>query len=411
MVSNAYPPYTTGGYEIACFDNVQQLRKKGHEVHILTSIYRRKENHPLDTDKQVYRKLMLEANFYQFKPFFLLRYNPLRQHLARIKDSVIFKYYLYKIDPDIILFWNMGLISFALIAIAEKCKSTAYYISDCWLAYHPWYVIFKNISSPTIPLSKYWWERFFKKILPLKIYLVTPKNVIFCSQALQKIYLDIGYPYENGKIIYHGIDPSLFYSTSAIPITRQRENYRLLYCGRLTQYKGIETLINALNILINQRYRKGIQLTIVGKSEDPAYPNILHNKVRKLSLSQYLQWIPGVDREKIRDIYWKHDILIFPSIWAEPFSITLLEAMASGIPIIGTLSGGSKEILVDGFNSLIFQEDNADQLADKIEYLIKETGLREKLRENSLQTVRQYTLETMSDKIEKYLMEIVERDK
>lgn len=420
VVSNAYPPYITGGYEIACYDIVQRLRKKGHEIHILTSDYRRKENHSMDSDKKVYRKLMLEDRFYQFRPTPFFDDYRLRQKLAHIQSAVVMQYYLWKIQPDIIFFWNGGLLSYVLISMTERNKSTAYYLSDSWLADPPTYAVF-NRQPPSAYFNKRkilgsltkdclrTLRAFVMKNKSMRMDIPIPRNVIFCSQALRNIYLKCAFPYEQGEIIYHGIDPEVFYPSNKP--AEQKKQFELLYCGRLTQFKGIETLLDALNILVNKKEIRNLQLTVVGKSENPTYPEALKDKMQKLSIEKYVEWIPGIEREKMRELYVSHDILIFPSIWPEPFSITILEAMACGIPIIGTVTGGSKEILVDGENSIVFKEDNPIHLAEKIEFLINNPGLQHKLREQGLVTVKEYSLDRMTDKIEKYLIEIIETDK
>ena len=407
VLTNAYPPYITGGYEIACYDNVQRLRSKGHDVHVLTSTYRKFENSPLDSDKKVYRKLMLEAKFYQFHPFPLLKYKSLRQVVAKYRDSIIFKYSLNQIKPDIVFFWNMGLISFFLIDIAEKSLPTAYYLSDSWLSYPPLYVEYKECDGLKQEESPVKLKRFLSKITrPRKIYISLPKNVIFCSNALKQLYYEFGYSFRNPSIIYHGIDPLIFHPI--VDKVKTDNTVKLLFCGRISKFKGIETVIYAIWKLINRYNINNISLNIVGDGQKE-YIKYLKNKVNKLSLSAFIHWISKAERNNMPEIYCSHDILIFPSIWQEPFSITILEAMSCGIPIIGTLTGGSKEILVDNENSLVFKEGNSNQLTNKIKLLIENKDLRKKIIKKGLETANNYTLDTMADRVEKYLLSVIEQ--
>ena len=68
-------------------------------------------------------------------------------------------------------------------------------------------------------------------------------------------------------------------------------------------------------------------------------------------------------------VYADHDVFVFPSIWEEPFSIGLLEAMACGQAVVGTTTGGSAEILVDGVNSLVFPPGDPRRLARQVKRL------------------------------------------
>ena len=61
-----------------------------------------------------------------------------------------------------------------------------------------------------------------------------------------------------------------------------------------------------------------------------------------LGVGEQVSFQSGVAREKMSTIYREHDILIFPSIWEEPFGLVLIEAMASKLPIVSTRTGGTQ---------------------------------------------------------------------
>ena len=68
-------------------------------------------------------------------------------------------------------------------------------------------------------------------------------------------------------------------------------------------------------------------------------------------------------RTKCLDVYRQHDALLFTSEWEEPFALTPLEAMACGLPVIGTTTGGSKELFRCGSNALTYTAGNHHELA------------------------------------------------
>jgi len=107
-------------------------------------------------------------------------------------------------------------------------------------------------------------------------------------------------------------------------------------------------------------------------------------------------------------IFSQHDILIFPSIWEEPWALTPLISMACGLAVIGTTTGGSKELFVDGENSLTFLADDDVILAKQINRLIKEPNLRDKISRNGERIVKdKYGIEKMVDKVEQFLKNII----
>ena len=95
---------------------------------------------------------------------------------------------------------------------------------------------------------------------------------------------------------------------------------------------------------------------------------------------------------------------MFPSMWDEPFSITLLEAMSSGLAVVGTNTGGSSEILKDEVNALVFPKGDAEACARQVTRLIQTPALFERIRRNARRTIEaEFRLETMIDRIDQTL--------
>jgi glycosyltransferase involved in cell wall biosynthesis len=112
--------------------------------------------------------------------------------------------------------------------------------------------------------------------------------------------------------------------------------------------------------------------------------------------------------DEMPEIYRKHDALLFTSEWAEPFALTPLEAMASGLPVIGTTTGGSREIFRHHDNALTYTAGNAEELAERIIELASSPSLRVRLAETGRAEVRNnYSLPAIVDQIENYLRETV----
>jgi glycogen(starch) synthase len=97
----------------------------------------------------------------------------------------------------------------------------------------------------------------------------------------------------------------------------------------------------------------------------------------------------------------QYDALIFPSEWQEPFARTVLEAMAAGLVVIGTTTGGTGEILVDEVTGLTFPAGDAQVLARQIQHLYHNPTLRVQLAKIGQQCVIQnFTFSRMVDQIE-----------
>ena len=81
------------------------------------------------------------------------------------------------------------------------------------------------------------------------------------------------------------------------------------------------------------------------------------------------------------EIYRQHDLLLFPSEWEEPFALTPIEAMACGLPVIGTTTGGSAELFRDRENALTFSAGKPEELAERIWEFASDHRLRARCTE------------------------------
>src|SRR5690606_35092850 len=106
----------------------------------------------------------------------------------------------------------------------------------------------------------------------------------------------------------------------------------------------------------------------------------------------------------------KYDALVFPSEWHEPFARTPLEAMAAGLVVVGTTTGGTGEVLVHNETGLTFSAGDPESLAARFRQLVSHRDLGRALAARGQKTVRNYfTLQRMVDEIELYMRTMVEQ--
>ncbi len=122
-----------------------------------------------------------------------------------------------------------------------------------------------------------------------------------------------------------------------------------LYVGRLSEEKGIRVLLNAFT-------RSDHKLRIIG---DGPLQEEVESAAKERNNIQYLGFQP---KAVIMDNLKHAKALIVPSIWYEGFPLTILEALATGTPVIGSKLGGIAEIVKDQFNGVLFEPDNEDSL-------------------------------------------------
>jgi heptosyltransferase-3 len=201
-------------------------------------------------------------------------------------------------------------------------------------------------------------------------------------------------------VIPWGVDPHRF-----LPGPKEESNgVRILYVGQIMPHKGVLTLIEALAWIREKHSMLKISLSLAGGSVDPAYEAKVRAAVRDQKLSAMVTFLGPKPREEVASLYRHHDILAFPSIWDEPFSITVLEAMASGMAIVATRTGGTPEAIQDGQNGLLVKAEQPGQLAEAIVRLANDAKLRKHLGEAARETIySHFTLPRMQERIQSIL--------
>ena len=122
-------------------------------------------------------------------------------------------------------------------------------------------------------------------------------------------------------------------------------------------------------------------------------------------MQERVHFLGAAKRSEVPQVLAQHDVLLFASEWDEPFARSVLEAMAAGLVVVGTTTGGTGEILVEGETGLTFAAGDAVQLAAQIQRLVDDPELRRRLAQSGRQIVRQYyTLGRMVDELEVELL-------
>jgi glycosyltransferase involved in cell wall biosynthesis len=392
-LSSLYPPHHVGGYELGCRDVVEALKRRGHTIKVLTSTYGVGR---AMSDGEIYRWLQSDLGW----SFESSAGNRVKLVAKELQNRRAFRRLAAEFQPDLVYTWPIRYISLSLALMAQRAGlPVCYYVSDDWLA--GWESIDRWMQQPRHPV-----RRLSKRMLGLAVEALGGRtagatldlrHVQFTSEHIKRAALAAGKPVEDAAVIHWGVDLNRFpYRQAARPGAR-----RILYVGQLARVKGVHTAIAAFQQAAAARGGRDLTLTIAGGTIFPAYGAELRALVRSSGLEQRVSFTGLLARDQLPALYQEHDALIFPSIWDEPFSITLLEALASGLVVVGTTTGGSAEILRHDENALTFAPEDAGACAAHLLRLIDQPELCERLRWNGRRTVEErFRIETMIDKID-----------
>lgn len=165
------------------------------------------------------------------------------------------------------------------------------------------------------------------------------------------------------KVIHVGVDTVLFKPMERTGEYLAEGKFKILTVARLHRYKGLEYLIEAMQLL---REVPEVKLYILGKG--PEEEN-LQNLVNEFGLERRVEFIrEAIPNYEMPFLYSECDVYVQPSI-IEPYGIAVLEAMACGKPVVGTKVGGIQDTIKDGETGFLVEPGNADEVADRITIL------------------------------------------
>lgn len=187
------------------------------------------------------------------------------------------------------------------------------------------------------------------------------------------------------------------YVYSAVTKKMEKNGLRLLYLSNLQPGKGIQDIIEALKILMDQT-TEVVDLQVVGAWRDHHTRKICEEVVRENHLP--VEWIsPKTGNEK-QKLFKNADIFLFTPRAPEGHPWVIVEAMAAGLPIITTDQGAITESVQNGFNGFVVDVQNPGQIAEKILFLMKNRGLIKKMGDESRKLyLEKFTEKRMVDRL------------
>ena len=198
------------------------------------------------------------------------------------------------------------------------------------------------------------------------------------------------------KTIYNGIDEKYVPYPNKAQKLKEKLKIQgpvLLYIGRITQYKGVKSIIEAYRLVKSEN--PNISLVIGGKP-DFLMKKEYNNWVESFKDVCFLGFIPEAD---IPFYYSMGDIFITYSSSSEGFGLTSLEAISCGTPVICSDISVYKEILED--HAIFVPPSNPIKLAEKINLLLSNDTLRNQLVRNAQEYIKKYSWNAVGKRLEK----------
>jgi len=392
-ITNLYPPYILGGYEVLCETTVKALAARGHETRVLTSRHGLIPGVKYPTEPGIRRVLELDHPFGEpgeasFK----------RRWELRSANGEACRKELQAFGPDVALVWSQDRLTLGPTSAAEALGIPAvWFLCDDHLTRflaHPF-------SAHPVRLLEALAERAWRR--ELTVATAQLGHSLCISRSLRERLANAGIPVSHAQVYCPGIELERY------PLKgnagRLHRPPRLLYLGPVRPNKRVEVILRALSLLVEEG-GAGLSLTVAGDG-DEAYVQSLKRVAEDLGVARETLFMGRMPYESIPLVYRDHDIFVYASVWDEPFGLTHLEAMASGCPVVSTDCGGPTEYLRHEENALVVEKDSPRALTSAIGRLLHNAILRGNLVANARQMVEaKFSARQRLDELEAYLRKV-----
>lgn len=425
MVSNLYPPYYLGGYEIRCAQVAEALHGAGYDVKVLTSVHglpltRLSCIEPRSEQLNgvpVYR--WLHQYYYGPQP------RPSRpwtffQAKRELQDARKLLTLLASFRPDIVNWWNMNGLSKTLLPIPNLWGvPDIHWIEDWWVieeygsagekASAFWISLWDGNWGPRVyrPLlrviGRKWEQRIKREGIPTRNFPNCPRHVCFVSEYMRTLHREAGLEFPSSEVIYGGVPIAHFYEPIHGP-KNGLEPLRILYAGQISPDRGLHTVLEAIGHM-SPTTRARLTLSVAGHNSSNYFTHI-KARMNALDFTACVSLLGKIPHDQMPRIYKEHDILVFPSTRPEGLPLTMIEAMLAGCAVLTTGSGGAMEIAVAA-NLPIFPEGDYLALSRLLAQLIINRGEVYQIASRGQSVaVREFGLDRMMDRFEATLQRV-----
>ncbi len=313
----------------------------------------------------------------------------------------------------------------------SKLKQEIKFGTDGWRGVIAQNFTFRNVAAVAQAISD-WVKRDLKPKAGKKLVTVVWVNIPYhistfippYSQSVKEVvkYTDLfilrskralrftdslGIPKSKVKVIYKGVDMTMFHPSTKPRLKLKKKEINICYVGQLVASKGVPDLLSVF-IKLSREY-KNVKLTIAGVGP-------LEKIIRKYSQYYPISYCGFVEYKDLPTFYRKADIFCMPSRdhkylglikgYEEMFGYVLVEAQASGLPVVTTYSGAISEVV--GKENPFVDQGDRERLYQELKRLIGDKLLRYKLgRSNRKRAEKLFSLEKQAEKTEEAILSLL----
>ena len=231
------------------------------------------------------------------------------------------------------------------------------------------------------------------------------KRTIVLGENLRYIFQGL-VPDERIVVVPNGLNEEPFKKQNSISQTKFKNHIHILFLSNLIKSKGYFDVIKAIPQVIKNH--NNVKFIFAGEFRGNYKEKIeVFKYIKQNKLDSVVKFMGVVTGKKKIKLLLSSDVFVFPS-YNEGHPFVILEAMATGLPVITTDVGAIRETVIDKENGFIIEKNNPKQIAEKIITLIKNPELRKKMGEKSRQRfLKYYTKDRFIKNLDKIFQEVL----
>lgn len=373
VINNLYPPQELGGYGRLMCDFANILEKRGHTIQVLTSDTPYLGQIEKD-ESNIDRGLLLYGGW---QDGICKQIDDNDRVIQTIKTNLEkVRSIIRGFRPDLCLLGNIDFLShIVLTPLLEMRIPVIHHLGNKMPGY--------NVND-------------------------TPQSNLYrlatASRWLRDEILRQGYPLKDISIVY----PGALVEEFRMPVLPALDKLRIAYAGIVLPYKGPHILIEALKML----HKKGVDFycALAGTTTDVGFVDRLKRYVAASGMQDKIDFLGFLPRAKLKTFFARNNVLVFPSIVQEAFGISQVEAMAAGLTVISSGTGGAKEIIEHGQSGLIFEPNNSKSLAKELLDLVKNPEKWQSIAKGGeKRAIEKFDIERSVDILEHEVLKLINR--
>ena len=386
VIAHAHPDFSVGGGEIAAYNLFLTLRaRSGHD----NAIFLARSDSPSQPHGSIMLRRPGEYLWRQdISDWFRLRTQNLnslmgafREFLKTERPNVVLLHHYVHIGVDVLREIKLTLPDCILIVTLHEyaaiCHRNGQMVKNGTkkLCYRETLEDCSRCFPERSPQDFWLRKHYIQKHFEYADAFVSP------SEFLRRRYIEWGIPAEHIVVIENGQPPSLAPNSGPLGA---RLKTRFGFFGQITEYKGVEILLQAIHLLTNE-IRAKTMFEIHGanlESQGQWFQDLIETLRKPLIIEGSLRWVGPYEPTELAQRMSKVDWVIVPSIWWENSPLVIQEAFANGKPVICAGIGGMAEKVRDGGDGLHFEVRNPLDLAETLVRAVCEPQLLQKLKTN-----------------------------